>query len=294
MNVVQLEQGSVVYARNDTFLTELTMALSTIGLVLSVCALLLLIATACLFSEWRKSFKNQLLIQFMLSRFCYTFVRYLYDMMSVFEFCIRADCVIYLNEISLIYTEAALVAWMFVFTKHMYSSLVRVFSVTKPSLWKVSMATWFTPLTISMVSFMTYRSQEGNDLLFFFIYLALFKWPVLIANAMLLIMILKSITKKNISKVNDNKSNFRLVIVMNILIWTFCFQQVFVDIYKILYIIFNLKPNLFLTYNIASMYHCAFSITFWVLGNADTRKLWSCQFLSTKKRPPAHITESNI
>lgn len=276
MNVIELEQGSVIHSPTNgtNYITELTVVLSSFGLVLSACALLFLILTACVFAEWRKKFKNQLLIQFMLSRFMYTFIRYFFDIMAVYDLCISADCIIYLDEITMIYTEMALIAWMFVFTKHMYSSLVTVFSLTRPSMWKVSMATWITPMIASVISFMVYRLQDGKDVLFFFIYLAVIKWPVLIANATLLIIILKSIKKKNKSRVDDNKSNARLVIVMNILISTFCFQQVFIDIYKLLHIILDLRPTPLIAFNIGLMYHCAFSITFWVLGNVETRKLW--------------------
>ncbi|CAF4897947.1 unnamed protein product [Pieris macdunnoughi] len=45
----------------------------TIGMVCSTVAMIFLLATTCFFVEWRRRPKNQILTQFMIARFFYTF-----------------------------------------------------------------------------------------------------------------------------------------------------------------------------------------------------------------------------
>ncbi|KAG6461285.1 hypothetical protein O3G_MSEX012531 [Manduca sexta] len=289
MNIIEIEAGSVIHPpQNETILTILTLVCSSIGIALSAAALLLLFLTAILYAEWRRNYKNQLLIQFMIARFLYTFVRYFYDIRNVLNWYINNDAAIYFDMLWMFYTETTLVFWMYTFSKQMYDSLVKVFVVENKKLWKVSVIAWLMPALITialMLLFYIYHELSYN---LFFFYILFVKWPMLIANAVLIILALKSVLKNNKS---GAESNGRIVVVMIILIFMFCIQQVLIDSYKIMYILllhkYSLSSHLLLTGNILSLYHCAFSIIFWVFGNAKTRRMWRCCFteLKDKKRP---------
>lgn len=261
---------------NATFLTILTFTCSTIGMVLSTIALVLLLLTALLYNEWRQNYKNQLLIQFMTARFFYTGVGYCYDIAHFFTDDKRYFTPISLHIFPMMYTEMALMSWMFVFSKQMYDCFVRVFVVT-PSLRKVSSSAWLIPAALSILLCTCYNEQNEHDLIFFMIYLFLLKWPVLSANGILLVLVLKSILTTNKSKIENNR---RIIIVMVVLIFTFSIQQSILDIYKLTYLIFNkdnnskCTPVFFIFFNIITVYHCAFSILFWLFGNKRTRVLW--------------------
>lgn len=293
MNVLEVEQGTnVLPPTNDSNLfTAFTFSLSTAGILLSATTVILLILTAILFKEWRESYKNQLLIQFMIARFIYTFVRYFYDVKRVFGFCVRHDCIIYLDQFSMVYTEATLISWMFVFTKQMYDSLVKVFAIEKPNIIKVSLLTWILPGIVSVILYCLFYLQNDSDFQYFYMYILLVKWPVLIGTAVLLIIILRSVMKTN---KNSAGKNSRIVFVMILLICMFCVQQLILDGYKIAYVIvlyrYSLSTYVLLIGNIFLMYHCPFSIIFWVFGNAKTRLLWMQRFkrrnLIEKVNPP--------
>lgn len=262
---------------NHTFLSTFTFALSTFGMVLSIIALVMLLLTALLFIEWRKVYKNQVLIQFMVARFFYSSVRYFYDLTSLFQ--LRCSCFhpIYLDAIPLAYTEMVLVTWMCIFSKLMYESFVKIFPVGTPRLLRVSLAAWIVPGFVAAVLFIGYNLQDGRDVKFFVLYLFLLKWPVLCANGIFLILVLKNIISTNKSKTECNP---RIVLVMSMLIFTFCFQQAIGDVYKLVYVTFKFKytvpytPLVFVFINIITVYHCAFSIIFWLLANKRTRVLW--------------------
>lgn len=286
-----LDPGGTIFAPiNNTFtsLTTATFAISTVGMFLSVLALVLLIITACIFKEWRDSYKNQLLIQFMFARCLYTFVRYFYDIRTLIfvSSCKEKHCIIYMDEVMMIYTEIVLLAWMYVFTRQMYHSLVLILNAKTPNIWKVSIATWVSPVAVTMIMYVLYMTlQDGKDFMVYFLYLTIIKWPVLIANATLLILILKSLTKTK--KIDNGKrvNNTRLVVVMNFMIWSFCLQQALMDAYKLIYVNFNISSFLLLMFNIGTMYHCAVSVMFWVFGNAKTRKMWRNKLCCVGKIP---------
>lgn len=274
--IADLDNGIVIIA-NRTGLTILTFTLSTIGIALSTITLVLLIVTAILFAEWRQNYKNQLLIQFMLARFLYTIARYFYDVTEVFDINVTPQFFTNLDMFILFYTEMALVAWMVVFTKQMYDSLVKIFVFEYPRLWKVSLATWIIPCISATVFFVIYviRFQQVR---LYLVYLLVFKLPIVIFTAILLI-----VTTKSILSTNQRTENYsRILIVMVGLLFMFCIQQIVVDVYKIVAIIImhriNEMPDFlqtgFVIFNILAIYHCAFSIMFWLFGNAQTRKLW--------------------
>lgn len=274
----ELEHGSVIHPSNNetSFWTIFTLTCSSVGIALSAAALALLILTAFLFAEWRQSYKNQLLIQFMLARLFYTSVRFFSDIQHVFKMCSTSDSLIFLDILTMIYTEMVLIAWMFVFSRQMYISLVKVF-VTESNIWKVSVCAWLVPAMISLLLHTILYFSRDTYTTFFILYVVLIKWPVLIANAVLLILVLRSVLINN----RNTEKNIRIVVVMIVLIFVFCFQQMLIDITKIVFIKFVerncIMSTSLLISNILSMYHCAFSIVFWVLGNANTRKLWKFQ-----------------
>lgn len=262
---------------NSTFMPVLTFACSSVGMVLCFTALVLLLLTALLFTEWRQSYKNQLLIQFMIARFFYTGVRYIYDVADVFLENTGYFTPVFLDVLPMGYSEMALVTWMFVFSKQMYDSFVRVF-VTTTGLRKISLCAWLIPGVISVLLRISHNLPIENHLKYFLIYLLILKWPVLIANGVLLISVLKSILITNKSKI---ESNPRIIVVMVILIFTFSCQQAILDTYKLTYLIFNRNDNskcttplFFIFFNIITVYHCAFSILFWLFANKRTRILW--------------------
>lgn len=275
MSIYSLSVGGVIAAcENETshHRTIVTLVSSTIGIALSILAFTALIITAVLFAEWRQNYKNQLIIQFMLARIMYTIMRYTYDIRNIFNIC-DFKCVIHLDVLGLMYTECALVSWMFVFSKHMHDSLVKVFNVPKTSMWKVSFFSWVVPGFISGLLYLSYSMQNGRDITVFLMYLFLLKWPVLCANAILLTQALLAILNTNQSR---TESNVRIIVVMIVLIFVFSFQQILVDTYKIVHLlILDECVTFYLTVlNILAIYHCAFSITFWVFGNGNTRNLW--------------------
>lgn len=280
MNVIEIEHGSVILAsENDTSLmTIITLTFSTIGIALSGAAIVLLLLTAYLFVEWRQNYKNQLLIQFMISRFLYTVVRYLYDINNVFSLCVNDGCVIYLDVLAMVYTEMLLISWMFIFSRNMYESFVNILVADPSNIWRVSIPAWIVPGCASLLLHLLFKLQKNHDFLMFFVYLILFKWPVLIANAVTLSLVLKSILKINLSKTENNK---RIILVMIALIFMFCFQQLLLDTIKIVHALFvtqyTISSYILILSNIFLFYHCALSIIFWVFGNEKTRKLWkSC------------------
>lgn len=262
---------------NATFISKTTFVFSTSGMVLSILSMTMLTLTAMLFSEWRQNYKNQLLLQFMIARFIFSFVRYLYDIMKFLNICKRDFNPIYLSQLPLAYTEMALVTWMYVFSKQMHDSLVRVFNTGSSNLLKVSLGAWLIPALVSILSFLTYNMQVGKEVQIFVIYLFIIKWPALFANGILLISSLRAIISANISK---TESNPRIILVMLILIFTFCIQQAAMDFYKLVFAIFHLDdmsenvPLFFVITNILSIFHCAASILFWLFGNKRTRVLW--------------------
>lgn len=276
--VYELEHGSVIQdLDNKTIWTTVTFTLSTIGLSLSSLALALLILTAVLFAEWRQSFKNKLLIQFMLARFLYMFLRYINDIQYIFD---NLSSTYYhwplFDLWMLIYTEMAVVTWTFIFSRQMYLGLVKVFNTESQSIWKVSIYAWIAPSVVSCLLYFLYFIHKNSNTIHYMIYMIILKWPLLIANAVLLILVLISVLKNN----KNPKNNIKIVIVTMVMIFVFCFQQILVDIYRIVYILIQpliIMGPLMVTGNILIMYQCAFSIFFWLFGNSNTIKLWKCQ-----------------
>lgn len=278
-SILDLDQGSVIVypPANDTFLTILTLTCSTLGVALSALALVLLLLTALLFVEWRQNYKNQLLIQFMIARFLYTGVRYFTDIIRAYE--LREADVLHRHTIIMIlYSEMALVSWMFFFSKHMHGSLVKVFNVPKQCLWKVSLCAWLLPGLVTVLLLYTFSIPVFREIWCYIIYVLAVKWPVLGANAVLLILSLKYILSTNLS---STESNTRIVVVIISLIFVFCFQQVIIDI--VLFICLALMSNgglplplsiSLIVFNVLMLYQCAFSTLFWLVGNVHTRKLW--------------------
>lgn len=275
--VTDMDNGNTIIS-NRTVLTILTFTTSTIGVALSTIALVLLIVTAILFAEWRRTYKNQLLIQFMLARFFFTIARYYYDVTKVFDINVTPKLFTNLDMFILIYTEMVLLAWIVVFTKQMYDSLAKLFVFETPRLWKVSLATWLTPCICALVFVVIYVIRF-EQLRLYLVYLLILKLPIIVFITVLLVRTTKSIIDVNKS---NTENNSRIVMVMICLIYVFCIQQLGVDIYKLVVVIIMNKKNempdilhtFFVILNICAIYHCAFSIMFWLFGNARTRKLW--------------------
>uniref|UniRef100_A0A2A4JT21 G-protein coupled receptors family 2 profile 2 domain-containing protein n=1 Tax=Heliothis virescens TaxID=7102 RepID=A0A2A4JT21_HELVI len=276
LSLLDLEHGSVIHSpKNETsFWTIFTFAWSSVGIALSAAALALLILTAVLFAEWRKNYKNQQLIQFMLARFLYTSVRFFADIQYMFQICAISERSVFLDILAVIYSELVLIAWMFVFSRQIYIGLVKVFTTENANIWTVSLCAWLGPAVAALLLNLLFYAGHDTNHRYLLIYILLVKWPILISNAVLLIKALRSVLKNNMNPENNTK----IVIVMIILIFTFCFQQMVLDICKIAFFKLTLRKtviSIVLTVsNIISMYHCAFSVVFWVLGNANTRKLW--------------------
>lgn len=269
-----VEQNLLVFAsKNETSIwTLVTLICSSIGIGLTAAALTLLILTASLFAEWRKNYKNQLLIQLMFARLFYSAFRFFIDLQKLLHICPLTNKFVSLDIFFMFYTEMVLVLWMFIFSRQMYISLVKVFAENS-SIWIVSLCAWMGPGVVTCLLYLLFTSGD-KYYKYFVLYFLLFKWPVLIANAVILILVLKSILTNSIKTENSR----RIIVVMIILIFTFGFYQIVVDVFKLYYIrttyTSGVMKTIFLVSNIMSMYHCAFSITFWVLGNASTRKLW--------------------
>lgn len=269
-----VHQNMLVFApSNETSIwTIVTLVCSSIGIALTAAALTLLVLTASLFAEWRKSYKNQLLIQLMFARLFYSAFRFFMDIQTMFQKCPLTNKFLSLDIFCMFYTEMVLVLWMFIFSRQMYISLVKVFAENS-SIWVVSLCAWMGPGIVTPFLYILFTSGD-QFYKYFVLYLVLLKWPVLIANAVILILVLKSILTNSIKTENCR----RIILVMIVLIFTFGFYQIVVDIGKLYYIrttySSGVMKTIFLISNILSMYHCAFSITFWVLGNASTRKLW--------------------
>ncbi|CAH2235086.1 jg7497 [Pararge aegeria aegeria] len=151
------------HEQHSKLLTTFTFAVSTFGMVLSIIALVLLLLTALLFIEWRKIYKNQVLIQFMIARFLYSAVRYFYDITQLFDIRPSYFHPIYLDAIPLAYTEMVLVTWMCIFSKLMYESFVKVFNVGTPSLLKLSLAAWLVPGEL-VRSFLTASNENWSKM----------------------------------------------------------------------------------------------------------------------------------
>lgn len=275
--LADMDNGNTIIS-NRTVLTILTFTTSTIGIALSTIALVLLIVTAILFAEWRRNYKNQLLIQFMLARFFFTIARYYYDVTKVFDINVIPKLFTNVDMFILIYTEMLLLAWIAVFTKQMYDSLAKLFIFETPRLWKVSLVTWITPCFCATV-FVVIYVLRFQQLRLYLVYLLILKLPIIVFIAILLVKTTKSIIDVNKSKTENNP---RIVMVMVCLIYVFCIQQIAVDIYKLVAVIIMNRKNempdilhtFFVILNIGAIYHCAFSIMFWLFGNAQTRKLW--------------------
>lgn len=287
----ELDQGSVIPIAIENKIW-MPLIFSSVGMILCTLALLLLILTAILFVEWRSSYKNQLLIQFMLARFFYTFVRYLNDIQNIFDIYNIFEEVVTLDVLLLIYSEMALVSWMFVFSRQMYLSLVKVFDPESVSIWKVSLCAWIVPGVLSCLLCVLYYVQKDMEAIDFVFYIIIIKWPVLIINAVLLVLVFKSVLKSNSMNTNTYRSNFRIVLVMVVMIFMFCFQQMFIDVYKLLFFYIEeisvIAASLF-TSNIVTMYHCAFSILFWVFGNRNTRTLWKFKRKELRKKATINV-----
>ncbi|CAH0626912.1 unnamed protein product [Chrysodeixis includens] len=268
------EPNLLVFSPSDdpSIWTIVTLVCSSIGIALTAAALTLLVLTASLFPEWRKSYKNQLLIQLMFARLFYSAFRFFIDLQKMFQTCPLTQKFLSGDLFGMFYTEMVLVLWMFIFSRQMYISLVKVFAENS-SIWGVSLFAWLGPVAVTSILYALFTSGD-KFYKYFVLYLMVFKWPVLIANAVILILVLKSVITNSIKTENCR----RIIVVMIILIFTFGFYQIVVDVCKIYYIrvTYNggIMQTLLMISNILSMYHCAFSITFWVLGNASTRKLW--------------------
>uniref|UniRef100_A0A1E1WPH1 G-protein coupled receptors family 2 profile 2 domain-containing protein n=1 Tax=Pectinophora gossypiella TaxID=13191 RepID=A0A1E1WPH1_PECGO len=284
--IPEMDQGNVII-RNETYLTTLTVTMSTIGITLSASAVFIMLLTAILFEEWRRIYKNQLLMQFMISKFVFTVTRYFIDINITFNLYEVNQLHLYVLVFLTLYTEAALVSWMFVFTKQMYNSLVKVFNVHEHNLWKVSTLAWLLPLLPATMLYISVL-MDYMKLQIYGVYVFLIKWPVLFANAYLLIQVIRSVLSTNKS---NPQSNRRIIIVMIVLIFNFCIQQLFIDTFKIFLVTYinNRSDFPFVTsvivvvYNISSLYHCAFTIFFWLFGNQQTRRLW--KFESNTRSP---------
>lgn len=254
---------------NCTVLVSVIDVSATIGMALSTFAFALLLLTAVLFHEWRKNYKNQLLIQFMFARFLYTLRRYKLNMVYVFD----ENVVVKIRIFMLVYTELALVLWMFIFSKHMYDCFVKVFNGTRPNLCIVTLVTWLAPAVVTFIIY--FYSYLNDDMQYtkLLICLFFFKWPVLCANGVMIVLILKSILSLNLS---STEKNVRIVFVGIVLIFSFCVQQVILDVCRLINKLDNIGLAIVFL-NIFTMYHCAFSIFFWLFGNAKTRALWTCR-----------------
>lgn len=254
---------------------------SGVGLSLSSVAVALLILTAILFKQWRDNYKNILLLQFIISRYLYVLSRYFLEITAHAGRCRPSEGIfLYFNFFTLFYTELALVTWMFVFSKQMHDSLVKVFyKRTGHFLLKTSLAAWLVPAAIVTSIILALQLIKILYIQVFIAYVFLIKWPLVFSNAILLVLVLRSVIKSNNIR---NESNKRIVIVMILMIYFFCFQQVIHDVHEIVYIVSSdtmgpqdIMFSFFITFNIFILFQCPVSTMFWLFANAETRALWS-------------------
>lgn len=256
-SLCKLDMNKIIEPYNST-LNQVIFIVISAGMAISVIALSLLILTAILFVEWRNSYKNQLLIQFMFARFLYTVVRFFSSFLT-------------LEVVLFAYSEMALISWMFVFSRQMYLSLVKVFDTEKKNIWKMSCYVWIPPGVISFLLYW-YTKKFYNSIVYCAILIVL-TWPVLVANGVLLIIILKSVLKNK----KNFKKNLKIILVTVVMVIIFCLQQIYKDIYVLIFIIVGKVCGIRLVMvisDIITMYQCACSILFWLFGNQHTRELW--------------------
>lgn len=301
--VIVYNNSLISNKENTTTLTKVTFFTSSAGVAASLMSIVLLLITAFAFVEWRRSFKNQLLIQLVLARFLYTFMRYYHDIRVLFHLCDRYNCIKQVDWFFLIHTEIFMVCWMFVFTKHMHTSLVKVF-FDKRNIYKVTFLTLLVSYIIAgAVYFMMFGfGGRSINLKTYLIYLLLFKWPILIWNAVMLVQILLNVLKSNNAKSKVNRrGNIRTIIVMRMLLFVLCFHQIFLDIFNICSVFFDLSSLVMVICNTTTLYQSASTTFFWIFGNDRTRQLWKnwlngmcccCDSNSTLvPLPPAEGTE---
>lgn len=261
---------------NVTLITKITLVTSTAAIVSAAVAVLLLIFTACLFKEWRRSYKNQLLIQLILIRFTYTLLRYLHDILKFYANKDQLGGVVYLDKYLMIYTELTLILFMLIFTRHMYEKLVKVFDKRR-SIWKVSLGTRIVSCLTSIVVYLLFGwGSNGVTFKIFFLYLGVLKWPLLLGNAVMLFVIMKTVIKSN--RIVQHRRNLRPVCVISLLMFTLCFNQMFVDIYKLVHFFYKLPSVTLIISNTLTVFQCTFSVIFWIFGNKNTCLLWKNQY----------------
>lgn len=292
-----LDTGQVIFApaNETTVATILTLAISSIGIGFSAVALALLLLTAMLFAEWRQIYKNQLLIQFISARFIYVIPRYFNNVSYVFGLYELGLKTIFYRIFILLYTEVAFVFWMFIFSKQLYTSLVKVFNANESHMIRDSLLAWALPIVISFLLTLLISVLEDSYILIHCLYFFILKWPLLISNAVLLFISLRSVLKTKTRARNNRKTVF----VMIGMIFAFCFQQLFMDIYMIVYV--SMLRNkvkipesvnaVHVALNIFALYQCAASAVFWVFGNAKTRELW--KFIPKNQRVISQISSQN-
>lgn len=265
--------------------------ISTVGMALSTIALIILILTAVLFVEWRSSYKNQLLIQFMLARYIYTFIRYLQDIQNQFNVLYAIYEWVTFNAFVIIYTEMALIVWMFLFSRQMYISLVRVFDTQVASIWKISFWGWISPAFVSLLFYLLEQLlRETNNMLFCSLLITI-KWPVIFVNGFFLISILLSV----LCNKKRDRNDIKIIVVMMFMIFIFCFQQLCKDIFTLIHIItaeVDIIAFTIVNSNVVTLYQCAFSILFWLFGNENTRKLWKFQSKDIGSKPSLNVRYS--
>ncbi|GBP59821.1 hypothetical protein EVAR_30090_1 [Eumeta japonica] len=194
-------------SNNTTSVSGISFALQTIGITSTILTLTLLLLTCALHREWRQTFKNQLLVQLMISRFLHVLARYVYDTALMLGHYEDGDTWIRYDVLSFVYTELVVSSWMFVFTKNMYDDLVKVITVKKSHrLLKASLGCWLAPLPPSLVGSVFYTREPSLELYLYFLYCTL-KWPILIANGCILLKIIKSLRKDS----EENKSNRKIL-----------------------------------------------------------------------------------
>lgn len=285
LSVWDLDQGQVIYAPENetTVVTVITLVASSSGIALSATALALLLLTALLFPEWRQSYKNQVLIQFIIARFIYVLLRYFNNVRNVFGLMAIDDEHFYLRRqmsmsYILMYTEMSFIIWMTIFSKQIYESMVKVFHTHKGSIWKTVLLGWGVPILSAFIFNFAVFFFKNSYVEVHLVYYIFMKWPILFANAGFLYISLRTVLKTNVRV----KNNRRITIVMVWLIYVFSIQLLFMDIYRIIHIMLHQRQvrappvvqGIYVISNIASLYQFAFSATFWVLGNAKTRQYW--------------------
>lgn len=267
-----------------TNLQIIAFTFSIFGFALSFAALILLISTAILFAEWRQKYKNQVLLNFMLSRLFYVAVRIIIDVSLLLEFYLQASFVRRHQMLVHVYSELALVAWMFVFTRTMYEDLITIINVPMSHrMLKTALCAWLIPLILSVLVVIVPYKQKHVTLYNYLIFLVVLKWPFLCYNGVLLAKILKSLQSKNRTLCHNRPENrTRIILTMIFLIFIFSAQQIVHDIYKFTFLVmhnnFDQRAYLLKHYvvlvNIVAIYYYPISIILWVICNAHTKKLW--------------------